>query len=141
MTLFKLEIEVKLSHMLEDTVSSFGIGLWIWEGKEEVVYIDNKPSFGNHVSEGVVHESLEYGGGVVKAKEHDCQFEESFVCDEGCLPLMAIFNADIIVPPLNIEFGEMMSIFQLVYEVRYEREGVSIAGGVFVEIPIVLTVV
>ena len=38
--------------------------------EEEVVHIDDKPPFGNHVMERVIHESLEGSGGVSQAKEH-----------------------------------------------------------------------
>ena len=58
--------------------------------------------------------------------------------DEGCFPLVAIFDMDIVVSSMNIELGEVVSIFQLVHKVRYEGEGVCIAGGVFIEIPVVL---
>ena len=38
---------------------------------QEVIHVDDEPSFSNHVVERVVHESLESGGGVGKSKEHD----------------------------------------------------------------------
>ena len=31
---------------------------------EEAIHVDNQPSFSNHVSEGVIHESLESGRGI-----------------------------------------------------------------------------
>ena len=75
---------------------------------------------------------------MAKAEEHDGGFKESFVGDEGRFPLVAIFDSDIVVPSMNIEFGEVMSILQLVNEVGNERKGVGIVGGVFVEVSIVL---
>ena len=134
----KLQVEVELSHALEDTMSSFCVGLGIRGGNEEVIYIDDKPSFSNHVPEGVIHESLERCGGVTKAEEHDRWFEEPFVGDEGHLPLVTVFDADVVVPPTNVKFGEVASIFQLVHEVRDKGKGVGVAGGVFVEISVVL---
>ena len=35
--------------------------------------------------------------------------------DEGYLPLVAVFDADIVVSPTNIEFSKVVSIFQLVH--------------------------
>ena len=102
------------------------------------MYIDDEPSFSNHVPEEVVHESLERCWGITKAKEHDCWFEESFVRDEGCLPLVTIFDADIVVPPSNVEFREVASVFQLVHKVGDEGKGVGIAGGMFIEVPVIL---
>ena len=58
--------------------------------------------------------------------------------DESCLPLVAVFDADIVVSPTNIEFGEVVSIFQLVHKVGDERKGVGIMSGVFIEISVVL---
>ena len=78
------------------------------------------------------------GRGVAKTKEHDGGFEESFVGDEGHLPLVIIFDTDIVVPPTNVKLGEVASIFQLVYEVGDKVEGVCVAGGVFIEVVVVL---
>jgi len=57
---------------------------------KEVVHVNDKPSFGNHVSKRVIHESLECGGGVGEAKEHNGGFEETFVGNEGSFPLVSI---------------------------------------------------
>ena len=112
--------------------------LWVREGDEKVIHVDDKPSFSDHVSEGVIHESLEHCGGVTKTKEHDCWFEESFVGNEGCLPLVTILDTDVVISPTNIKLGEVTSIFQLVYEVGDEGEGVGVTGGMFVEVLVVL---
>ena len=61
------------------------------------------------------------------------------MCDESRLPLVTIFDADVVVPPMNIELSEVASVFQLVHKVRNEREGVGIAGGMFIEVVVVLT--
>ena len=75
---------------------------------------------------------------VTETKEHYGGLKESFVGDEGCLPLVTIFDVDIVVPPMNIELGEVASVFQLVHKVRDEREGVGVTGGMFVEVSVVL---
>jgi len=56
----------------------------------------------DEVSEYGVHYSLEGGGGVGQAEEHDCGFEEPFVHDEGHLPSVFFLNKDFIVSPLNV---------------------------------------
>ena len=119
-------------------MSLFGVGCRIRGGNKEVIHVDDEPSFCDHVSERVIHESLECGRGVAKAKEHDSQFKESFVGDEGCLPLVAILDMDIVVSPTNVKLSEVASIFQLVHKVGNERKGVGIAGGVFIEVSVVL---
>ena len=77
---------------------------------KKVIHIDDEPSFGNHIAEGVIHESLKGSGGVGEAKEHYGGFEESFVGDEGCLPLMAVFDSYIVIPPSYVELGEDFGI-------------------------------
>ena len=105
---------------------------------EEVIHIDDKPSFGNHVAEGVVHEPLESGGGVGKSEEHDGGFEEPSVGDEGRLPLVTVLDPYVVVSPADIKLGEHFSVSQLVYKVGDERKGVSITNRVFVDVSVVL---
>ena len=138
MTLLKFEMEVKFSHTLEDTAGLLSVGLEVGRDNEEVVHVDDEPSFSDHVSEGVIHELLEHGRGVAKTKEHDGGFKKSFVDDEGHLPLVTILDADVVVSPMDVKFGEVVSIFQLVHKVRDEREGISVTGGMFIEVPVVL---
>ena len=108
------------------------MGSRIWRGNKEVVHIDNELFFSNHILEGVVHGLLESSRRVVEAEEHDCQFKEPFVSDEGYFPLMAVFDLDVVVAPLNVKLDEVMSIFQLVHKVRDKREGVCISGGILI---------
>ena len=55
--------------------SSLGVGGFIGGEYEEIVHVDDKPSFSDHVSEGIVHKALEYGRRVVETKEHDSGFK------------------------------------------------------------------
>ena len=95
----------------------FLMGSGIGGEDEEVVHIDDEPSFCDHISKGVVHESLESGGGVSEAKEHDGWFEEAFMSDEGGFPLVSVFDADVVVAPSDIKFGEDLGISKLINEV------------------------
>ena len=135
---FKLQVKVKFSHPLEDMAGLLSMGFWVEGGNEEVVHVDNKLSLNDHVSEGVVHKLLEYGGGVAETEEHDSGFEKSLVDDEGSLPLVAVLDLNIVVLPVNIELGKVVNIFQLVHKVGDEREEVGIMGGMFIEVVIVL---
>ena len=114
------------------------MGFGVRGGDKKVIHIDNKPSFSHHIAEQVIHEVFECYRGIAKAKEHDSWFRESFVCDKGCLPLVTIFDTNIVVPPMNIKFCEVMGIFQLIDEIRDKREGVYIACGTFIKISVVL---
>jgi len=84
---------------------------------EEVVHVDDEPSFSNHVSEGVIHKSLEGGRGVGETEEHNSRFEEAFVGNEGSLPLMSIFDVYVVVAPSNVKLSENLGISEFIDEV------------------------
>ena len=85
---------------------------------EEVVHVNDKPSFCNHIPERVGHESLKSRGGVGHAEEHDSGLIESSVGNEGGLPLVAILDSDIVISPSHIKLGKDLGIFEFVDEVR-----------------------
>ena len=72
----------------------------------EVIHVDLQPFFSEHVGEDVVHECLECGGCITESEEHDSRFEESHGGYEGSFPLVFLLNADVVVSPMNVEFGE-----------------------------------
>jgi len=102
---------------LEDTFGAFLMGSGIGGEDKEIIHIDNEPSFSNHVPEGVVHESLEGGGRVGEAEEHDGGFEEAFMGDESGFPLMSVLDADVVVAPSDIKFSEDFGISEFVDKV------------------------
>ena len=91
---------------MKDALGAFTVGFFIWGEDEEVIHVNDKPFFGNHVLEGIVHESLECFWGVSESEEHDCWFKEFLMCDEGGFPLVTIFDVDIVVAPSNTKLGE-----------------------------------
>jgi len=113
----KFEVQVEFSHSLEDTLSAFLMSSDVGGEDEEVIHIDDEPSFSDHVSEGIVHKSLEGGGGVGEAEEHNGRFKEAFVGDEGSLPLMSVLDADVVVAPSNVKLSEDLGIFEFIDEV------------------------
>ena len=125
-------MEIQFRHVLEDTFGAFTMGLFIRGEDKEVVHIDDEPSFCDHVLEGVVHESLERCWGIGESEEHHSWFDEAFMCDEGGLPLVAVLDVKVVVPPVDIKLGEQFGIFELVNEVGDEWEWVGILGGMFV---------
>jgi len=136
--LLKFEVQIQLGHSLEDTFGAFLVGSSVGGEDKEVVHVDDKPSFRDHISEGVVHESLEGGRGVGETKEHDSGFEEAFMGDEGGLPLVSVFDADVVVAPSNIELGEDFGVSEFIDEVGDWGKWVGISNGMFVEVSIVL---
>ena len=59
--------------------------------------------------------------------------------DKGSFPLVSIFDANIIIPPVNIEFGEDFHSLEFVDEIGDEEKGVCVADSMFVDIVVVLT--
>ena len=49
---------------MEDSFGAFSVKVMVGGGDEEVIHVNNKPSFSDHVSVQVVHESLKGSGGV-----------------------------------------------------------------------------
>ena len=88
---------------------------------KEVIHINDEPSFGDHVPEGIQHKSLESGGRIGHPKEHDGWFVESAVSNEGGFPLVAFLNANIIVPPSDIKLSKDFGVLEFVNEVRDKR--------------------
>ena len=138
LALFKFQMKVKFSHSLQDVFGAFFMEGGVGGVDKEIIHIDDKPSFGNHVVEEVVHEALEGSGRVGESEEHHGGFEKSFMGDEGCFPLVTVLDSYIVLPPLNVEFGEDLGVSQLVYKIRDEREGVGVVNGVFIDVTVVL---
>ena len=106
---------------------------------KKIVHVDNEPSFCNHIVKEVIHELLKGGGGIGKTKEHYGQFKESFMSDKSGLPLVPVFDMDIVIPPTDIELGEDLCSLEFINKIRDEWEGVGVADSVFIDIAIVLT--
>ena len=85
---------------------SFMVSVLVRRENEEVIHIDDEPSFSNHISKGIVHESLESCRRIGKSEEHYCWFEEAFVSDESSFPLVAIFDVDIVIAPADVKLCE-----------------------------------
>ena len=106
---------------------------------KEVVHVDNEPSFCNHIVKGVIHELLKGGRGIGKTKEHYGWFKESFMGNESGLPLVPVFDTDVVISPTDIELGENLCPLEFINKVRDEWERVCIADHVFINIVILLT--
>ena len=73
----------------------------------------------------VIHHGLEGDQAIGETKEHHQGLKQPSVGSEGSLPLI-LTDPDIIVPPLNIQFGEVLHPSELVYEFRNERNWVLV---------------
>ena len=62
----------------------------------------------------MVHEGLECGGSVAETEKHDCGFIETERSDECGLPLIFFTNANIVISPSDVEFGEESGVFHVI---------------------------
>ena len=88
---------------------------------EEIIHVDDEPSFCNHVMKGIIHEVLEGGRGISETEEHHGWFEESFMGDESSFPLMSILDSDIIISPLDTKLVKIFAPWSLL--TRSEMSG------------------
>ena len=84
---------------------------------EEVVHVNDEPSFCDHIPERVRHELLKSGGGIGHAEEHNSGFVKSLVGNESGFPLVTILDSDIVISPLYVKLSEDFDIFEFVNEV------------------------
>ena len=103
-----------------------------------VVHVDLQPLLWKHICEDVVHEGLKGGGSITESKEHDSGFKESHGGDESGLPLIFLLDANVVISPTNVEFGEQGGFFHVVDEFGDQGERIGVSDGVGVQVAVVL---
>ena len=86
----------------------------------QVVHINDKPTCSDVISEVEVHECLESWWGATKSEKHHRQFKYSKRCDEGSLPLITLFDLNVIIPPPYVKLGEERELAKIVNKVGDE---------------------
>ncbi len=105
---------------------------------QDVIQVDGHFSFSDQVSEDVVHHPLESGGRVCEPKEHDCGFKQSPIYAKSRLFFVSLLYVDVVIPPSDVELGEVLGSMELVDEFGDQGEGVSVLDRYFVELAVVL---
>src|SRR5882724_560151 len=100
---------------------------------EDVIEVDHYKDI-SHVSEDMVHEGLKCSQSIGKSHWHDQELESTVACLEGCLPLMARCDMNIIVASAEVELGVDLCAAQLVEEVGNEWNWVLILLSDLVEV-------
>src|SRR5712672_1256737 len=85
-----------------------------------------------------VHHHLKGGRGVGQPKKHDRWFEQPFVSNEGCFPLVSFSDANVVISPSYVELGKQGSCAGLVYELGNQWERVRVSDGPLVQASVVL---
>jgi len=100
---------------------------------EDVIEVDHYEDI-SHVSENMVHKRLKRSGCIGESHRHDQELERAVSGSEGCLPLMASQNANIVIAGVKVELGVDPCIAKLVKEVSDEGDRVPILVDDFVEV-------
>src|SRR6266511_5025912 len=79
--------------------------------------------------EDVVHHRLEGGRAIGETEEHNERFEEASVHSKCSLPLVTFLDANIVEPPSNVNFGEVLHSSEFHNELPDEREWVLVLHG------------
>ena len=86
----------------------------------------------------MVHECLKHGGGIAESEEHDGGFKESHVGNESSFPLVLFSNANVVISPINVEFGEQGGLLHVIDEFWDEGEWIGISDCVGVQVVVIL---
>ena len=105
---------------------------------EHVIHVYGEPSFSQFFLEDGVHHGLEGCRGVSESKEHYVWFEQSLIGDEGCFPLVSVFDSDVVVAPSDVELREEFCSFYSRDKLGDEWEWVAVLYCPFINLPIVL---
>src|SRR6266436_3904386 len=105
---------------------------------EDVIQVDTDHTLSDEILENVIHHGLEGGWAVSETEEHHQRFEESSVGAECSLPFITFLDTDIVVPPLDIQLGEVSCASETIDKVRNERKRIDILDSLCIECPIVL---
>jgi len=85
-----------------------GVGI-----NEYVVYVDYEELV-DDISENAIHQPLKSRGSIAEAKWHDSPFIKTIACSERGLVLITLLDADLVVPTLQINLGEVLGSLSLI---------------------------
>src|SRR3979490_152522 len=105
---------------------------------KNVVKIDGDDTLGDKVLEDLVHHRLEGRRAVGQSEVHHERFKQTAISSERRFPFIAFFYPHVVIPPADVELGEVLRAFESVNEVVNERKGVAILSGDQVKRAIVL---
>ena len=114
------------SKEIQDLTNNFPVLFQCSSEDKDIIQVDHYNAFCDQLLEDAIHHCLEGGWSIGQPKEHDQGFIEATICPEGCYPLVSFFHANIIEPPADVEFSEILSTLKFVNEFRDEGKGVLV---------------
>ena len=137
-TFLRFEVQIEFDKVTEDFMGKFVEHGKIVMKEEDVIQVNNKVTLVDKVLKDMGHKRLKCGWGVAEAEGHDKGFEETELALEGGFPFIALFDADVIVTPMDIKFCKVTGRLEFVDEFRDEQEREIIFDGDIVEFMVVL---
>ena len=105
---------------------------------KNVVHVHHYLTISYQVHEYQVHEGLEGGQTVCHAKVHYSWLKQSSVRDNSSLPFVTFLDKNVVIPPPDIKFGEVLCLCQSIDYVCCQGEWIPICNGDFIKSAIVL---
>jgi len=105
---------------------------------DDIVHIHGSFTQVDQVHELVIHHRLESCQGVGEAKKHDGGLEEPITRFEGGLPFVSFLDANVVISPANVEFGEPFLARDTMDKLGDQWEGIAVRHSPFVQVSIVL---
>jgi hypothetical protein len=105
---------------------------------EDVIQVDTDHTLGDEILENVIHHGLEGGRAVSETEEHHQRFKESSVGVECSLPFITFLDTNIVVPPSDIQLGEVSCTSETIDKVGNEWKQIDILDSLCIERLIVL---
>jgi hypothetical protein len=138
LALLMLEVQLVLVKTFHDHAGNKAMFFQCRCKDENVVEIDGNDTLGDKVFKDLVHHCLEGRQAVCQSKVHHKWFKQTAICSKCHFPFIAFFYPHIVVPPADVELGEVLCAFESVNEVVNEGKEIAILLGNQVERVIVL---
>jgi hypothetical protein len=132
------EVQLVIAKMFHDHAGNKAMFFQCHCKDENVVEIDGDDTLGDKVFEDLVHHCLEGRRVVGQSKVHHERFKQTAIRSKRRFPFIAFFYPHIVIPPADVELGEVLHAFESVNEVVNEGKGIAILSGNQVERAIVL---
>jgi hypothetical protein len=85
------------------------------------------------MTEDMIHEALEGGGGITQAKGNDQKLIVALMRSKGSLGNVCLFHMYLVVARTKIKFSKELGTTQFIQEVINDRNGKFVFNGKFVE--------
>src|SRR3981189_1413298 len=105
---------------------------------EDVVEINGDDTLGDKVLKDLVHHRLGGRRAVGQSEVHHQWFEQTAIRSKRRFPFIAFFYPHVVIPPADVELGEVLRAFESVNEVVNEGKGIAVLSGDQIERAIVL---